>query len=83
VNTLTIKTVSGSTYVVDQEKKVWSRPVHALTSNNVRTKDGAYINMSAPRVGSVLVFHCPPLVPGTAGRVIVTTPVVSIEGEID
>lgn len=79
---LRIKTESGSLYEIDQEKKTWSRPVHALSSNQVRTEGGRYISLTPPRVGQVLRMYCPPLNPVSHVRVIITTPIVEIEGEI-
>ena len=75
-----VTTENGSKYRVDLDAKTWERLSHPKWSNQVRTKMGAYDEIRLS-VGSPMEMLCPPITPGTDGRFISTSDVVSIEEE--
>lgn len=72
-----ITTESGSVYMIDTERRTWSR-VKGRLASPIRVESGEYQEYSAV-VGSCMIIVCPSLTEGYTHRVITTSPVVSIK----
>ena len=81
-----VTTQSGSVYDLDRDTMTWSRKrVREYTedeeidmTNPLRTAQGELRVWPVVEVGISLILQCPPLVPGTDGRVIWTSPVTEV-----
>lgn len=74
------RTKSGSTYVLDLEAQTWARVSKTEKSGPCRTEEGPMLDFYLVAEQRA-VIHCPPVTEGSSGRMIVTSPVVSIESE--
>lgn len=78
---MVFETESGSRYHVDLLRKVWERMVageRSISDHPLRTVSGSFTTISPIQVGMPVVMVCVPLVEGTAGRIITTSPVVRV-----
>jgi hypothetical protein len=66
-------TESGAIYRIDRAQKTWQRMSDHYA---LRTADGAYDRISDITIGKPVVLRCPPIVEGSAVRIIRSTPVV-------
>ena len=76
---VSIKTESGSFYILDKDEMTWSRPVAGEGSVFVRTKMGDLAVWPKYEVGKRMFMLGTPLTEGALCRYIETTPIVSIE----
>lgn len=72
-----VTTESGSVYMLNPDKKTWSR-VRGPEASIIRTDDGTYDELSVIEIGKSMSLICPAITEGAAGRLIFTTLVVSI-----
>jgi hypothetical protein len=73
-------TTSGSEYLVDHAERVWRRGDNQ-DSPKVRTSNGVFYFVSEIEAGYDVIFICPPIVDGSAFRLIRTTRVVRVSQE--
>ncbi len=73
------RTVSGSTYELDEREGTWCR-VPTLGSGNLRSETGRGRIARALVIGEPAVIFGPRIVPGADARIIATSVVVSVEG---
>lgn len=76
---LTVKTQSGSTYILDSEAMTWERVVAGDGSNYVRTSGGQLTTWPTVVVGRRADLYGPPLDPTKDVRWTSTSEVLSIE----
>jgi hypothetical protein len=77
--TVWLDTASGSRYRVDPAAGTWARLSHDPRSDALRTTGGALLGLArAPRLGEPALLVCPPIVAGSAVRLVGTTPVVRV-----
>lgn len=74
------RTETGSLYEIDYEKKTWARLEQPRYegATPLRTKEGTFIEISAPCLGASIRMVCSPYVEGATGRYITTSRVVEI-----
>lgn len=78
-----VKTETGSVYHINTTDKTWEQTeqggdVPLVSAAPLRSTSGSYVKVSDPSVGLGLLIQCPPLIQGTAGRLIYTSDVVEI-----
>lgn len=75
-----ITTVHGTKFKIDKSNKTWERIDKTGDSGNLRSESGTYIEITDPiEVGQVVEMLCEPYVEGTSARLIITSPIKSVE----
>jgi hypothetical protein len=77
-----VLTASGSAYILDPKKMTWRREriiPDGPSPNPMRTQEGTIDKWPELRQGESMILICPPLVEGTDGRAIITSPVAEVE----
>jgi len=73
------QTATGSRYEVDNRELTWHRIIATLASGLLRSGSGRLVSQVDPVIGLRVVLVCEPFAPGLGTRLVVTTPVVTIE----
>lgn len=76
-----VRTETGSEYVIDLTLKTWERLKRENSSGKLRTESGTYQEIEPIKLGEGVLMICDPLpesVPGTTGRMVLTSNVVEI-----
>lgn len=77
----TVRTTTGSTYVLDKNDLTWTRLFKSPASGQMRTETGKLDHWPNVKVGESLVMIGPALNPHSGGRMIITSKVIGIEHE--
>lgn len=78
--TTTIRTETGSIYVLDEQAKTWERIASTSESGFLRGGGkGTYNELFGAEVGQRLQLFMDPITPGTTMRVVVTSEICFVE----
>ena len=75
---LQIRTMTGSTYILDKDQMTWERVFTALLSGPLRTVSGKLTVWPVIKLGESMDMECPPFVEGAILRLVSTSEVMSI-----
>jgi hypothetical protein len=74
-----ITTIHGTKFNINFDAGTWERTDKTGDSGNLRTESGTFIEATHPTVGQELRLLCPPLKSYASARMIITSPIVTIE----
>ena len=77
------RTLSGSMYSFDDETMMFDRYLRGTGAVALRADTGKCTRMPEIRMGLPVAFHCEPLDPHKSFRLVVSTPVQEILGELE
>jgi hypothetical protein len=73
-----VTTQNGSVYLIDHDKKTWTKTKETERSGLLRTPDGSFTSVFI-EMGRGMEILCPPFIEGAIARLIYTSDVVRVE----